>query len=330
MNKPNDNSYSNYKNKTGNYKRQDSAAKTGLNAMLKLGDKDVKVNSDENWEYWFLFETEPAKAIIADLANQGKSVDEIKKIIDDCYDAYSNGYDDNSSNVMNLANYKTENVYYDYSADRYIPACVEAAKENKIKHSSEAIMTDYLIHYNKNHSPKNGQFISGDGDGDGVANDNAHSKYELKGGSKTAFGGQTKKEYKKKLEEDYRKQGVRKIQSKRFAMNAAFQNEVNTKGYNKRKAENAELVSKAKDALSKGDYKSYNAYCKKIVDTYRKARANEEAIKRASEIGRAAVEQSDIYGSLGVLGATLYENSNAVTTAKIFKEINDQVDKEME
>lgn len=31
----------------------------------------------------------------------------------------------------------------------------------------------YLIHYNKNHSKTNGQFISGDGDGDGVANDHA-------------------------------------------------------------------------------------------------------------------------------------------------------------
>lgn len=33
---------------------------------------------------------------------------------------------------------------------------------------------DYLIHYNKNHSAKNGQFTSGDGDGDGISNDHAH------------------------------------------------------------------------------------------------------------------------------------------------------------
>ena len=32
-------------------------------------------------------------------------------------------------------------------------------------------MTEYLIHFNKNHSSKNGQFTSGDGDGDGVVND---------------------------------------------------------------------------------------------------------------------------------------------------------------
>ena len=34
---------------------------------------------------------------------------------------------------------------------------------------------DYLIHFNKNHSSKNGQFISGDGDGDGVADE--HHRY---------------------------------------------------------------------------------------------------------------------------------------------------------
>lgn len=32
---------------------------------------------------------------------------------------------------------------------------------------------NYLIHYNKNHSKVNGQFVSGDGDGDGQVNDHA-------------------------------------------------------------------------------------------------------------------------------------------------------------
>lgn len=32
----------------------------------------------------------------------------------------------------------------------------------------------YLIHFNKNHSSSTGQFISGDGDGDGIVNDHAH------------------------------------------------------------------------------------------------------------------------------------------------------------
>ena len=34
----------------------------------------------------------------------------------------------------------------------------------------------YLIHYNKNHSKANGQFVSGDGDGDGQVNDRAARK----------------------------------------------------------------------------------------------------------------------------------------------------------
>lgn len=38
----------------------------------------------------------------------------------------------------------------------------------------------YLIHFNKLHSKKNGRFISGDGDGDGIANDHADRKKEHK------------------------------------------------------------------------------------------------------------------------------------------------------
>lgn len=34
----------------------------------------------------------------------------------------------------------------------------------------------YLVHFNKNHSDKNGQFISGDGDGDGQINDHKNKK----------------------------------------------------------------------------------------------------------------------------------------------------------
>lgn len=38
----------------------------------------------------------------------------------------------------------------------------------------------YLIHYNKNHSKANGQFVSGDGDGDGIVNDHANRRKEQK------------------------------------------------------------------------------------------------------------------------------------------------------
>lgn len=35
---------------------------------------------------------------------------------------------------------------------------------------------DYLIHFNSNHSPRNGQFIRGDGDKDGIVDDHAHRR----------------------------------------------------------------------------------------------------------------------------------------------------------
>ena len=43
----------------------------------------------------------------------------------------------------------------------------------------------YLIHYNKNHSSKNGRFVSGDGDGDGISDDHhnyARNKQAQSGG----------------------------------------------------------------------------------------------------------------------------------------------------
>lgn len=35
---------------------------------------------------------------------------------------------------------------------------------------------NYLIHFNRQHDPKTGKFIFGDGDGDGIANDHAYKK----------------------------------------------------------------------------------------------------------------------------------------------------------
>lgn len=43
--------------------------------------------------------------------------------------------------------------------------------------------TTYLIHYNKNHSKANGQFTSGDGDGDGIVNDHANQRKSQSGRS---------------------------------------------------------------------------------------------------------------------------------------------------
>lgn len=40
---------------------------------------------------------------------------------------------------------------------------------------------EYLVHFNKNHSSKNGQFASGDGDGDGIADDHHNYAKNKKG-----------------------------------------------------------------------------------------------------------------------------------------------------
>lgn len=39
---------------------------------------------------------------------------------------------------------------------------------------------NYLVHFNKNHSPKNGQFTFGDGDGDGIIDDHRNQKADKK------------------------------------------------------------------------------------------------------------------------------------------------------
>lgn len=46
----------------------------------------------------------------------------------------------------------------------------------------KAVTTTYLMHFNKNHSKANGQFVSGDGDGDGIANDHANQRKEKSSG----------------------------------------------------------------------------------------------------------------------------------------------------
>lgn len=46
----------------------------------------------------------------------------------------------------------------------------------------KAVTTTYLMHFNKNHSKANGQFTSGDGDGDGIANDHANQRKERTAG----------------------------------------------------------------------------------------------------------------------------------------------------
>lgn len=60
----------------------------------------------------------------------------------------------------------------------------------------------YLIHYNKNHSKANGQFVSGDGDGDGIVNDNKNGKNSKNDWKKKPIFAMGKKEQKYYNESD--------------------------------------------------------------------------------------------------------------------------------
>lgn len=60
------------------------------------------------------------------------------------------------------------------------------AVESKLSENTEK--RSYLMHYNKNHSKANGQFTSGDGDGDGISDDHHNqSKFLNKDGSLTKY-----------------------------------------------------------------------------------------------------------------------------------------------
>lgn len=75
----------------------------------------------------------------------------------------------------------------------------------------------YLIHFNKNHSSKNGQFINGDGDGDGTADEHHRytknkklakytggSKEDLKKANRYKLGNIINKELSKTKNREYR------------------------------------------------------------------------------------------------------------------------------
>lgn len=172
-----DENYREYKTESGPaYKRMKAAADTGLKALLKLGDTDVKLDSPEHWDYWFLFEDQTyGQAQVADLANKGKSKEQIKQIIKDSVDftLHNNTEYPEIPGVYSLYLFNEEADYMPFGdADSFIDACIEVAKENKqVKHSGTAEFGNYLCHFNRNHSSKNGQFTYGDGDNDGATDE---------------------------------------------------------------------------------------------------------------------------------------------------------------
>lgn len=88
-------------------------------------------------------------------------------------------------------------------------------------------MSDYLIHFNKNHNPKTGRFDYGDGDGDGINNDHANARRESKSLSATisrAVSNMQDRNYERKMireQQKYEKQRIRKGALRTGAVTAA-------------------------------------------------------------------------------------------------------------
>lgn len=193
----------------GNYKEEAikkwgkdyvDAADIGLQACKALNLRDAYGDKITNLDRsWFVLEDQTfGMAQVAYLASIGKSSKEINDIVSANNDLgranndYMNqfgieDYDEaDRTKPYNNANwYLYEAKYMDSDAvsDEYINKCVEIANEQKIAHSLGE-SEDSLTHYNKNHSKANGQFTSGDGDGDGIVDDHHHykkNKWAIKG-----------------------------------------------------------------------------------------------------------------------------------------------------
>jgi len=71
---------------------------------------------------------------------------------------------------------------------------------------------NYLVHFNHNHSRKNGQFTSGDGDGDGVVDDHHnYSKNKVSGETKSVSTGSKPKKTFKEIRKDMKAAHVKPL-----------------------------------------------------------------------------------------------------------------------
>lgn len=188
------------------------AADIGLKALNKIGRQgyDEKVGITNSDRSWFVIEDQTiGMPSIAWLASKGKGATEITGIIDSnyrCqkanyeyegqfnwlknreeYEKYANDvpYKDLSWELSEYAGWNGySNYIYFGKPDDFVQACVDIANESKVKHSVTVNCGNYLVHYNKNHSKANGQFTSGDGDGDGISDDHHNykkNKWAIKG-----------------------------------------------------------------------------------------------------------------------------------------------------
>ena len=170
------------------------AVDAGLKAIekSKYGNGEFDDEPKNASREWFVFEDQTiGYPEVAYLLSKGKSIDEIKGIankakkIEEVNNAYLNQY----SSYQERANHYKDQPYptfdgvfsmidyfsYQGGDESYEKEVINVLKDEGIIHG-DFYMSNYLIHYNKNHSKTNGQFVSGDGDGDGISNDHKNQK----------------------------------------------------------------------------------------------------------------------------------------------------------
>lgn len=124
------------------------AADTGLKALEKTRGMDYDdpskgIQNSDRW--WFICEDQTiGLATVADLANKGKTENQIKKIIDDCSSVYRNtDYEDQDKTGLKF-NKGIFQLAEGHPSDDYIKECVRIAKENTISDSKQSRIKSLL------------------------------------------------------------------------------------------------------------------------------------------------------------------------------------------
>ena len=181
----------------------------------------------------------------------------------------------------------------------------------------------YLIHYNKNHSKANGQFVRGDGDGDGTADE--HHRY-TKDGRKIG----------KKLNTlDYIKTNRMEKSRQKFSREFS-ETKKGKKLSNKTKKADEEFQKKDSKADpydyyfgTKEDKQKYKSSMKErnnALDNYSKTK-KEEMYSRGEYIARSMIKK---YGKKAVANFSFFDHSDPLNVHKteiIYKDAEDLVNK---
>lgn len=194
----------------------------------------------------------------------------------------------------------------------------------------------YLIHFNKNHSPKNGQFISGDGDADGVRDDHHnYSKNKVtspKNGS-VKYTKDGRKIGKKLNTFDYIK--TDRMEKSRQKFSREFSETESGKKAIK-KSEKADKEFQKKDAKAdpydyyfgtkeqKQKYKSAMKERDNAFDNYSKTK-REEMYERGEYIARSMIKK---YGEKAVANFSFFDHDDPLNVRKteiIYKDAEDLV-----